>query len=101
MEDTTGAKFNTRLLHGKTATGYGQREILPPISQVTAFQYESMEELERVFRHKSMGYAYTRINDGEPIRNVPRSVKEEGHLVLRIDDNGDGTFELFIKKIGD
>ena len=41
------------------------------------------------------------INDGEPIQNVPRSVKEEGHLVLRIDDNGDGTFELFIKKIGD
>ncbi len=63
MEDTTGAKFNTRLLHGKTATGYGQREILPPISQVTAFQYESMEELERVFRHKSMGYAYTRIGN--------------------------------------
>ena len=41
------------------------------------------------------------INDGEPIQNVPRSVKEEGHEVLRIDDNGDGTFELFIKKIGD
>ena len=41
------------------------------------------------------------INDGEPIQNVPRSVKEEGHEVLRIDDNGDGTFELFIKKVGD
>ncbi len=41
------------------------------------------------------------INDGEPIQNVPRSVKEEGHEVLRIDDNGDGTFELFIKKTGD
>ena len=59
----TDAKFNTRLLHGKTSTGYGQREILPPISQVTAFQYESMEELEKVFRHKSMGYAYTRIGN--------------------------------------
>ena len=41
------------------------------------------------------------INDGEPIQNVPRSVKEEGHEVLRIDDNGDGTFELFIKKVSD
>ncbi|MCR4838953.1 MAG: sulfurtransferase TusA family protein [Eubacterium sp.] len=41
------------------------------------------------------------INDGEPIQNVPRSVKEEGHEVLRIDDNEDGTFELFIKKVGD
>lgn len=63
MEKTTGAQFNTRLLHGRTATGYGQREILPPISQVTAFQYENMEELEKVFRHKSMGYAYTRIGN--------------------------------------
>lgn len=41
------------------------------------------------------------INDGEPIQNVPRSVKEEGHEVLRIDNNEDGTFELFIRKVGD
>lgn len=41
------------------------------------------------------------INDGEPIQNVPRSVKEEGHEILNIVDNGDGTFELFIKKVGD
>ena len=55
--------FNTRLLHGKASRGYGQREILPPVSQVTAFRYESMEELERVFAHKSMGYVYTRIGN--------------------------------------
>ena len=41
------------------------------------------------------------INDGEPVQNVPRSIKEEGHQVLKLVDNGDGTFELFIKKIGD
>ncbi|MBR4515030.1 MAG: sulfurtransferase TusA family protein [Lachnospiraceae bacterium] len=41
------------------------------------------------------------IADGEPIQNVPRSIKEEGHEVLKIDDNGDGTFEMYIKKIGD
>ncbi len=41
------------------------------------------------------------INDGEPVQNVPRSIKEEGHEVLRLDDNGDGTFELYIKKVGD
>ena len=35
------------------------------------------------------------INDGEPVQNVPRSVKEEGHEVLRLDDNGDGTFTDF------
>ena len=41
------------------------------------------------------------INDGEPVQNVPRSIKEEGHQVLKLIDNGDGTFELFIKKVGD
>ena len=56
-------KFNTKLLHGRNKGGYSQKEILPPISQVTAFQYESMEELEKVFAHKSMGYAYTRIGN--------------------------------------
>ncbi|MBR6390919.1 MAG: O-acetylhomoserine aminocarboxypropyltransferase/cysteine synthase [Lachnospiraceae bacterium] len=55
--------FNTKLLHGRTSAGYDQREILPPVSQVSAFQYESMEELEKVFEHKSMGYAYTRIGN--------------------------------------
>ena len=63
MEHTTEEQFNTRLLHGRTATGYGQREILPPVSQVTAFRYESMEDLEQVFQHKRMGYAYTRIGN--------------------------------------
>ncbi|MBQ8976543.1 MAG: sulfurtransferase TusA family protein [Succinivibrionaceae bacterium] len=38
------------------------------------------------------------LNDGEPIQNVPRSVREEGHEVLKITDNSDGTFELFIRK---
>ena len=41
------------------------------------------------------------LNDGEPRENVPRSVADEGHEVLRLDDNGDGTFELYIKKVGD
>lgn len=38
------------------------------------------------------------INGGEPLQNVPRSVAEEGHTVLRTDDNGDGTYELYIKR---
>ena len=42
--------FNTKLLHGKTSKGFSNREILPPISQVTAFRYESMEELETLRR---------------------------------------------------
>lgn len=41
------------------------------------------------------------INDGEPVQNVPRSLKEEGHEVLALEDNGDGTFELYVRKVGD
>lgn len=39
------------------------------------------------------------LNGGEPVQNVPRSMKEEGHQVLKLLDNGDGTFELYIKKV--
>lgn len=56
-------RFNTKILHCKAGFSYAQREILPPISQVNAFKYESMEDLEKVFLHKSMGYAYTRIGN--------------------------------------
>ena len=42
-----------------------------------------------------------RLNDGEPVQNVPRSVKEEGHHILKLLDNEDGTYELIIKKVGD
>ncbi len=41
------------------------------------------------------------LNDGEPVQNVPRSIREEGHEILELNDNNDGTFELFIKKVGD
>lgn len=42
-----------------------------------------------------------RLNDGEPVQNVPRSVKEEGHEVLSLTENGDGTYQLIVKKVGD
>ena len=41
-----------------------------------------------------------RMNDGEPVQNVPRSVKEEGHRVLKLTDNGDGTYNLIVRKAG-
>ena len=34
-----------------------------------------------------------RLNDGEPVQNVPRSIKEEGHKILKLLDNEDGTYE--------
>lgn len=42
-----------------------------------------------------------RMNDGEPVQNVPRSIKEEGHQILKLDENGDGTYTLIVKKVGD
>jgi TusA-related sulfurtransferase len=42
-----------------------------------------------------------RMNGGEPVQNVPRSVKEEGHRVLKLTDNGDGTYNLIVRKAGD
>lgn len=42
-----------------------------------------------------------RMNDGEPVQNVPRSMKEEGHQVLKLSDNEDGTYTLYVKKVGD
>lgn len=42
-----------------------------------------------------------KMNDGEPVQNVPRSIKEEGHQVLKLLKNDDGTYQLIVKKIGD
>ena len=41
------------------------------------------------------------LNDGEPVQNVPRSVKDEGHRILKLKANEDGTYELYVKKVGD
>lgn len=42
-----------------------------------------------------------RLKDGEPVQNVPRSIKEEGHRILKLLDNGDGTYNLLVKKVED
>jgi TusA-related sulfurtransferase len=41
-----------------------------------------------------------RLNEGEPVQNVPRSIKGEGHQILKLADNGDGTYDLFVRKVG-
>lgn len=41
-----------------------------------------------------------RMNEGEPIQNVPRSFKDEGHKVLSVNNNQDGTFTILIQKGG-
>lgn len=41
-----------------------------------------------------------KLNDGETLQNVPRSVKDEGHKVTEVNQNSDGTFTLFVEKGG-
>ena len=41
-----------------------------------------------------------KMNEGEPLQNVPRSLKDEGHKVLELKDNEDGTFTLFVEAGG-
>ena len=39
-----------------------------------------------------------KMNDGEPVQNVPRSIKE-GHQILKLEDNEDGTYTLIVRKV--
>ncbi len=41
-----------------------------------------------------------RLNDGEAIQNVPRSLKDEGHKVASVSHNEDGTYTLTVIKAG-
>lgn len=37
------------------------------------------------------------LDDGEPMRSVPRSVKEEGHKIIKV-ESAEGAYRLLIKK---
>jgi TusA-related sulfurtransferase len=39
------------------------------------------------------------MNDGEPVANVPRSIKDEGHQILKLINNNDGTYDLLVRKV--
>ncbi|MDR2394033.1 MAG: sulfurtransferase TusA family protein [Treponema sp.] len=41
-----------------------------------------------------------RLNQGEPIQNVPQSLKDEGHKILKVSQNEDGTYRLLVIKGG-
>lgn len=56
-------KFNTKLLHGKAVKRYDNGATLPSIAQVSAFSYESAQQLEKVFNNRAVGFAYTRIGN--------------------------------------
>jgi TusA-related sulfurtransferase len=41
-----------------------------------------------------------RLNEGEPVQNVPRSLKDEGHKITGIEKLDDGTYRLRVVKGG-
>lgn len=41
-----------------------------------------------------------RLNDGEPLQNVPRSLKEEGHKVISVDKTETGIYVVLVEKGG-
>lgn len=41
-----------------------------------------------------------RLNDGEPIQNIPRSLKDEGHRVISVNKAEDGAYLLRVVKDG-
>jgi len=52
-------------------------------------------------RMESGQVAEVRLNDGEPLSNVPRSVKEHGHAVLSLEEEaaGSGIWRLRLRKM--
>jgi tRNA 2-thiouridine synthesizing protein A len=38
------------------------------------------------------------LDQGDPIANVPRSVKDEGHQILKVDKLEDGYYRMVIRK---
>ncbi|MBR1478588.1 MAG: O-acetylhomoserine aminocarboxypropyltransferase/cysteine synthase [Lachnospiraceae bacterium] len=55
--------FNTKLLHGKSIKKYADGATLPPISQVSAYRFDTAQEQEKVFNHRAFGFAYTRVGN--------------------------------------
>ena len=61
-----------------------------------------------IFSEKENSYIYgddgqvlaVHLNNGEPIQNVPRSLKDEGHKVLSVEQNADGSYNLLVEKGG-
>ena len=68
-------------------------DVVCPVTFVkTKIALEELEEGEVLQVHLAAG---------EPLQNVPRSCKEEGHQVLGLDDNGDGTYEMYVRRGAD
>lgn len=69
------------------------RGVLCPINFVrTKLQLEQLDAGEKL---------EVMLDEGDPIQNVPRSVKEEGHQVLKVLHDPEGFYRLVIEKSGE
>ena len=55
--------FNTDALHKGVVKDHSFGATITPIYQVSAFSYDTMEALEKVFGGRAGGFAYTRIGN--------------------------------------
>lgn len=81
-------EFSTKLLHGKSVKRFQDGATLPPITQVSAFSYESAEDLEKVFANKAPGFAYTRIGNPTVDAFEKRICELEGGLAATACSSG-------------
>ncbi|MBQ8559146.1 MAG: O-acetylhomoserine aminocarboxypropyltransferase/cysteine synthase [Tyzzerella sp.] len=81
-------EFSTKVLHGKSVRRFQDGATLPPISQVSAFSYESAEELEKVFANRAPGFAYTRIGNPTVDAFEKRVCELEGGLAATACSSG-------------
>ena len=56
-------KFNTSLLHTVKPAKEDHGATQPPIYQVSAFAYDSAEQIEKVFNNKAAGFSYSRVGN--------------------------------------
>jgi TusA-related sulfurtransferase len=83
MSDSAGARIDARV------------DITTVVCPVTFVKTKvALEELE------DGQVLEVRLNAGEPIQNVPRSLKDEGHKVTNVTQSEDGTFLLTVVKGG-
>jgi tRNA 2-thiouridine synthesizing protein A len=78
-------------MHDVTATIDITREVCPMTYVRTKLKLESLADgavLEVLLK------------GAEPLKNVPRSAREEGHEVLALDARPDGSHRLLIRKQG-
>lgn len=76
-------------MHEVTRTLDITREVCPMTYVRTKLALEALDEgrVLEVF-----------LRGDEPLKNVPRSAREEGHEVLALEPRGDGTHRLLLRK---